>query len=193
MKQLIDLLPIVAFFGVYLAVDIYAATVALMVAAGAQVALFKLKGWRVGGQMWAVFWCALVFGAMTLLFRDPLFIQWKPSIVYWALGLGLAGARFVGRGNHLQRALGKTLVLPDRAWRALSWSWAAAMAIAGFVNLAVAYNFSEQAWVAYKFGSAFAVPLLLVLASFGYLGATGQLPTAAAEERLEGGGNASGG
>lgn len=193
MKQLIDLLPVVAFFGVYLAVDIYAATVALMAAAGAQVALFKLKGWRVGGQLWTVFWCAMVFGAMTLVFRDPLFIQWKPSIVYWALGLGLAGARFVGRGDHLQRALGKALVLPDRAWRTLSWGWAAAMAIAGFVNLAVAYNFSEQAWVGYKLASAFGLPLLLVLASFGYLGATGQLPTGPAEGRLEGGGNASGG
>lgn len=193
MKQLLDLLPIVAFFGVYLVLDIYAATIALMAAAAAQVAFFKLKAWRVSGQMWMVFWCALGFGAMTLLFRDPLFIQWKPSIVYWALGLGLAGARFVGRGDHLQRALGKALVLPDRAWRALSWSWAAAMGLAGAANLAVAYNFSEQAWVAYKFASAFAVPLLLVLASFGYLGATEQLPTAPGERRLEGSGGASAG
>lgn len=193
MKQLLDLLPVVAFFGVYLAVDIYAATVALMVAAAAQVALFKLKAWRISRQMWIVFWCALAFGAMTLLLRDPLFIQWKPSVVYWALGLGLAGSRFVGRGDHLQRALGKTLVLSDRAWRALSWGWAAAMVLAGAANLAVAYNFSEQTWVAYKFASAFGVPLALVLASFGYLGATGQLPTAPTEERLEGGGNAGGG
>lgn len=190
MKQLIDFLPVLAFFGVYVAVDIYAATVALMAAAVLQVAFFKVRGRPISGQMWMVFWCALVFGAMTLLFRNPLFIQWKPSIVFWALAVGLAGSRFIGRGNHLQRALGKTMTLPDRAWRTLTWSWAGAMVLAGAANLAVAYNFSEPAWVAYKLGSAFVLPVLLVLGSFGYLAATGQLPTGPAEAQLEGEGGA---
>lgn len=181
MKQLIDFLPVLAFFGVYVAVDIYAATIALMAAAVLQVAFFKVRGWRISGQMWMVFWCALVFGAMTLLFRDPLFIQWKPSIVFWAMAVGLAGSRFIGSGNHLQRALGQAMTLPDRAWRALTWSWAGAMVLAGLANLAVAYNFSEPAWVAYKLGSAFALPVLLVLASFGYLAATRQLPSGLGE------------
>ena len=186
MKQIIDFLPVLAFFGVYIAADIYAATVALMASAVLQVAFFKLKGWRVGGQMWMVFWCALVFGAMTLAFRDPLFIQWKPSIVYWAVAIGLAGSRFIGGGNHVQRALGKAVTLPDRAWRTLTWAWAGGMALAGVANLAVAYNMSEAAWVAYKFGSAFVLPVLLVLGSFGYLAATGQLPIGPEEGQLEG-------
>ena len=182
MKQLIDFLPIVAFVGVYAAADIYAATIALMAAAALQVAFFKLKGWRVTGQMWTVFWGALVFGALTLAFRDPLFIMWKPTIVYWLMAVAIVGSRFVGKGDYVQRALGKVLALPDRAWRTLAWGWGAAMALAGVANILVALEFSEAAWVAYKLASAFALPLLLVVGSFGYLAASGQLPEAAASE-----------
>ncbi len=181
MKQLIDFLPVLAFFGVYLATDIYLATIALMVAAALQVAFFKLRSWSINRQMWVVFWGAMVFGAMTLAFRDPLFIQWKPTIVYWIMALAIAGSRLVGKGDYVQRALGKALVLPQRAWRALSWGWASAMAVAGVANLYVAFEFSEPVWVTYKLVSAFVVPVLLAIGSIGYLTATGQLPAEAEE------------
>ena len=177
MKQIIDFLPIVAFFGVYLVADIYTATIALMAAAALQIAIFKLKGWSIAGQMWVVFWGAVIFGAMTLAFRDPLFIQWKPTIVYWIMAVVIVGSRFVGRGDHVQRALGKVLTLPDRAWRTLAWGWSLAMVAAGVANLYVAYQFSETAWVTYKFVSAFALPVLLTILSVVYLSASGQLPS----------------
>ena len=177
MKQIIDFLPIVAFFGVYLVADIYTATIALMAAAALQIAIFKLKGWSIAGQMWVVFWGAVIFGAMTLAFRDPLFIQWKPTIVYWIMAVVIVGSRFVGKGDHVQRALGKVLTLPDRAWRTLAWGWSLAMVAAGIANLYVAYQFSETAWVTYKFVSAFALPVLLTVLSVVYLSASGQLPS----------------
>ena len=182
MKQFIDFLPVAAFFGVYLVADIYAATVALMVAAALQVAFFKLRGWRVTGQMWVVFWGAVLFGTMTLVFRNALFIQWRPSVVNWIMALALVGSRFVGRRDYVQRALGKMVVLPDRAWRTLTWGWAALLAASGSLNLFVAYNFSEPAWVTYKFASGFVMPILLVAGSVGYLMATRQLPSAPVDD-----------
>ena len=185
MKQFIDFLPIVAFFGVYVVADIYTATAALMIAAAAQLVFFKLKGWQIGRQMWLVFWVAMVFGTMTLVFRNPLFIQWRPSVVNWVMAIALVGSRFVGTGNHIQRLLGKVLTLPAQAWRALTWGWAFVFALSGAVNLYVAYQFSEQVWVAYKLASAFVVPVLLVLGSGGYLAATKQLPALPTERRQE--------
>ena len=185
MKQLFDFLPIVAFVGVYLVADIYWATVALMVAAVAQVGFCKLTRRPVTGQMWVVFWGALGFGGLTLALRDPLFIMWKPTIVYWIMAVAIGGSRFVGKGDLLQRALGKVLTLPERAWRTLCWLWAATMALAGVANLWVAYQFSEPAWVAYKFASAFAIPILLALGSFGYLAASGQQPQTPPEKQGE--------
>ena len=179
MKQFIDFLPVVAFFGVWLATgrDIYYATAALMVAAVIQVAVFKLKAWPIPGQVWFVFWAAMIFGTMTLVFRNPLFIQWRPTVVNWILALVIIGSRFVGRGNYVQRALGKVMVLPDRAWRALTYGWAGMFALSGTVNIWVAYTFSEDTWVFYKFVSGFVVSFVLVGGSFIYLAATRQLPS----------------
>ena len=185
MKQLFDFLPVVAFFGVYLLADIYYATMALMIAAALQVGYFKVRGIEVTRQVWFVFWAAMVFGTMTLVFRNALFIQWRGSVVSWVMALALVGSRFVGSGDVIKRMLGKMLVLPDRAWRALTYGWAGVFAASGSLNLFVAYNFSEEAWVAYKFASGFVVPILLIGGSVAYLMATKQLPTAPVKDASE--------
>ena len=175
MKQLIDFLPVVAFVGVYVFTDIFTATAALMVIAVLQFAVFKLKGWPISRQMWVVIWASLVSGALTLALQDKTFIQWKPTIVYWIMGIAIVGSRYVGRGDHIQRAMGKMLVLPDATWARLTFGWGGAMLAAGVANLVVAYGFSEQTWVFYKFASAFGIPLVLTLATVAYLAATNQL------------------
>lgn len=176
MKQLTDFLPVAAFFGVYLVADIYYATGALMVVSALQVAFFKLRGWRVTGQMWLVFWGAMVLGGLTLLIRNPLFIQWRPTAVNWIMAIVLVGSRFVGSGEHVQRLLGKAMVLPARAWRDLTWGWAGFFVLVGSVNLYVAYQFSESTWVAYKFAAGFVIPILLIGGSAVYLAVTRQMP-----------------
>ena len=176
MKQLVDFLPVLVFVGVYVFTDIFVATGALMGSAVAQLAVFKWKGWPVSRQMWIVIWVALVSGALTLVFQNKTFIQWKPTIVYWIMAVALVGSRYVGEGDHIQKALGKALVLPERAWAHLTWGWAVAMVLAGGANLAVAYGFSEAAWVTYKLVSSFVIPIVLTVGSVVYLAASGQLP-----------------
>ena len=175
MKQLVDFLPVFAFVGVYVFTDIFVATAALMATAVLQFVIFRIKGWPVSRQMSVVIWVALISGGLTLVLQDKTFIQWKPTIVYWIMGGAIIGSRYVGRGDYIQRAMGKMLVLPDPTWARLTFGWGAAMVIAGFANLAVAYGFSEQAWVLYKFVSAFGIPLVLTLGSVAYLAATEQL------------------
>ena len=87
----------------------------------------------------------------------------------------------------MQRAFGKVMVLPDRAWRTLTWGWAALFVTSGGLNLYVVYHFTEGAWVTYKFASGFVMPVLLVASSVGYLAATKQLPTAPADDASGGG------
>ena len=175
MKQLVDFFPVLAFVGVYVFTDIFVATAALMGSAVVQLAVFKWKGWPISRQMWVVIWVALVSGALTLLFQNKTFIQWKPTIVYWIMGGAIIGSRYVGRGDYIQKAMGKMLVLPEATWARLTFGWGGAMFVAGLANLGVAYGFSEQAWVAYKLISAFGIPLVLTLGSVAYLAATNQL------------------
>ena len=182
MRQLLEFIPVAAFFGVYLLSDIYDATIALMVASAAQVAFFKLRRWSIPAQMWVVFWGAIVFGALTLAFRNALFIQWKPTIVNWTMALVLIGSRFFGNGEIIARALGKVMVLPARAWRALTWGWAGFFVFTGAANLYVAYQFSEPTWVTYKFVVGFVIPIVLLAGSIVYLVATRQLPALPADD-----------
>ena len=92
------------------------------------------------------------------------------------MGIGLIGSRLVGDGTAIQRSFGKVLELTDHAWRTLTFGWSVVIIIAGFVNLYVAYNFQESAWVTYKLISSLILPVILTVGSFIYLRFTNQLP-----------------
>src|SRR5437879_8320226 len=47
--------------------------------------LFRRK--RVDGMLWVSLAIVTIFGGATLYFRDPTFIQWKPTILYWAFSI----------------------------------------------------------------------------------------------------------
>ena len=177
MKQFIDFVPILAFVLGYVVGDIFIATAALMVASVAQVIVFKIARWEISRQMWIILAIALVAGALTLIFRDKAFIQWKPTIVFWGVGGALLLSRAFGQGDLIKKMMANVLELPDRAWRVLTFIWGGSYIAAGFANLYVAYAFTEETWVAYKLISGFGLPIALLVASGVYLSKTGQLPT----------------
>lgn len=178
MKQFLDFVPILAFVLAYIVSDIFIATAALMVASVGQVIIFKLARWEISRQMWIVLAIALVAGTLTLVFRDKAFIQWKPTIVFWAIGGALLLSRTFGQGDLIKKMMQNVLDLPDRAWQVLTWIWGGTYIGAGFANLFVAYGFSEETWVAYKLVSGFGLPIILLVASGLYLSKTNQLPSA---------------
>ena len=192
MQQLLDFLPILVFTGVFFATDIYWATGALMVSVTLQVALYKLLGKPVGRELKFTFWASIAFGGLTLLLRDQTFIQWKPTVVNWLLGLSLIGSHFM-RTNLIQKVLGGQLSLPDPVWVRLNFGWAAGFLLAGALNLVVAYNFSMEFWVTYKLVGGFALTFTYIALTLVYLHrlgllaqqaeavASGDSPAAAAE------------
>lgn len=185
MKQAFEFAPVAVFAAVYFLADIYAATAALMVAVAAQVLFYRLRKWPITRQIWLVFWAAMLFGGATLLLRNPLFIQWKPTIFYWILAVATIGSLYVGRGDYIERSLGGTLKLSKTGWRDVAWIWAIGCVLFGCLNLYVAWEFSEEAWVAYKLASGFAMPLVLVLAATGWLALRGEFAAADAGEATE--------
>ena len=168
MSQLLDFLPILIFFVVFFAADIYWATGALMAAVTLQVALCKLLRKPIGRELMLTFWASLLFGGLTLALRDETFIQWKPSIVNWLLAALLLGGHLLGR-NPVRKLLGRQLQLPDRVWARLNLGWALGFFLAGVLNLAVAYNFSMEFWVAYKLVGGFALTFSYIVLTLIYL------------------------
>lgn len=175
MKQLLEFLPIALFFFVYqkngetlsigdwqFEVDgIYSATIVLMVATTIQVlgtAIWERKFEKRGLWMLAA---VLAFGSATVLFRNELFIQWKPTIFNWVLAALFIGSQFIGDKTIMERTIGAQLSLPKAAWTKLNLLWSAHFTIVGGLNIWVAYRFSEDTWVSYKLYSAIGFTVLL--------------------------------
>ncbi|NCF45450.1 MAG: septation protein A, partial [Proteobacteria bacterium] len=118
MQQFLEYFAVIAFVVVYFATkDIFLATAVLLVAITAQVAFYKFTGRALSNELKITFWISLIMGGMTLLLRDETFIQWKPSVVSWAIALALAGAQLFARLSLLKKLLGSALTLEDTVWR----------------------------------------------------------------------------
>jgi intracellular septation protein len=176
MSQLLDFVPIVLFVAVFFLADIYYATAALMIAVAAQVAIYLLLGKRVSRELKLTFWVSMVFGALTLIFRNELFIQWKPTIINWALCGSLIASHFIGQRNLIEHLFSKQLTLVEEVWARLNFGWAFGFFLAGALNLIVAYNFSMEIWVSYKLIGGFALTFIYVLITMIYLAKKGFLP-----------------
>ncbi len=154
MKLLFDLLPVILFFVVYKFVDIYAATAAAIATTVLQIAWLKLSRRPVENMQWASLAIIVVFGGMTLLLHDEMFIKWKPTVLYGLFALALLGTRLATGRNLIRSMMGKQLTLPDPIWDRLNAAWVAFFLALGVLNIWIAYTFSTDVWVNFKlFGS----------------------------------------
>lgn len=170
MQQLLDYIAILAFVIVYFfSRDIFLATGVLMAGVSFQVGLYWLLKKPIGNELKVTFWACMILGGMTLILRDETFIQWKPTIVNWLLASALIGAHLVTRTFLMKRMLGQVLVLPDDAWVVLTYGWALGFAAAGGLNLWVAYNYSMDTWVTFKFVGLLVINILFLISTFAYL------------------------
>lgn len=175
MTQFIDFLPILLFVGVYFGFGVLPATAALMAGVALQVAVYWMIRKPIGTELKLTFWISMVFGALTLYFRDETFIQWKPTIVNWLFAAVLIGAQRFGGKNLIKSLLGAQLNLPDPVWNRLNSGWALGFLLAGLLNLFVAYQFSMDVWVSYKLIGGFAITLTYLVITMAYLARGGYL------------------
>lgn len=170
MQQLIDYFAILAFMVVYfISRDIFLATAVLMGGVTLQIIIYWLLKKPIGNELKITFWASMLLGGMTLLLRDDTFIKWKPSIVNWILALVLLGAYWIKRVFLIKKMLAKVLALPDSAWLVLTYGWAFAFIVVGVLNLWVAYTFSLDTWVTFKFFGLMLLNIAFMIATFGYL------------------------
>ena len=177
MKQIFELIPLILFFVVfkmdgetlqllsfsYQFDGIYSATAVLMAATAIQVVLTRLITGKVEKQLLWLFGIIVVAGSATLILRNDIFIMWKPTVFNWGLAMVLLGGLLLGKKSLLEKMLGQQLELPATAWLRLNQLWIANFLIVGSLNLYVAYNFSQDAWVNYKLYSSIGFTLLLMI------------------------------
>ena len=150
MQALFDVFPVIVFFVVYRFQGIYAATVAIIVTMALQIAYQWLR-YRKVNKMFLVSGIAVaILGAITLALRNPLFIQWKATIVNWLFAAVFLGSQFVGDKTLIERVMGHAVQLDAPFWRQLNLMWVGTFAALGAANLYVVYHFSEAVWVDFK-------------------------------------------
>lgn len=97
----------------------------------------------------------VTFGSMTLYFHNPIFVKWKPTIVFWIFSVVIIGSQFFAHKPITQRLMENVLkenaVVPANVWRNLNIIWSIFFVVLGSINLYVAYYFSNNAWVNFKF------------------------------------------
>ena len=150
MKFLFDLFPVILFFAAYKFADIYIATSVAIVATVGQIAWVHFRHGKVDKMLWVSLGLIVVFGGMTLILRDPTFIKWKPTILYWVFSLALLVSALAFRKNLIRSMLEQQVILPESLWTKLNLAWVGFFAFMGSLNLYVAYHYSESDWVNFK-------------------------------------------
>ncbi len=177
MKQLAEFVPIALFFIVYQLKGeevsvagwsyhfdgIFSATTVLIIATVFQVVVTFAITRRLEKRLLWLLLAVTVFGGATLVFRNQLFIQWKPTIFNWVLALAFGASQFLGEKNLMERTLGGQIHLPKLVWNRLNLLWVSNFALVGALNLYVAYSYSEATWVSYKLYSAIGFTLVLTI------------------------------
>ena len=107
----------------------------------------------------------VVFGGLTLVLQDELFIKLKPTIIYLLFGAVLIGGLAFGKPL-LGMVFDQMFHLTDEGWRKLTWRWALFFLALAAVNEIVWRTQSTDTWVTFK---AFGVlPLTLIFAALQY-------------------------
>ena len=155
----VDYGPLLVFLGVYrfnapaetnalaeITAIIYG-TGAFMIAAIAALLFSKFKLGKVSPMLW--FSTALIvgFGALTIFFGDPLFVQIKPTIIYAVFGVALLVGYF------MRRALLQILLeaafegVDEQGWLKLSRNWGVFFLALAALNEGLRAYMSFEGWL----------------------------------------------
>ena len=198
MKILLDFLPLILFFGTFKYADhhtdwaarfatdhfgflvsggvvgteeaaVLLATIVVIIATTLQIGYLLARRRKIDLMLWITFVLVVVLGGATIWFHNATFIKWKPSVLYWAMGLSFWVSQAIFRKNLLHTLIGEQLELPAKVWQRLNFAWIAFFALMGLLNLYVAYSFSTSTWASFKAFGATGLMLVFMLGQGLYL------------------------
>ena len=165
LKLALDIGPLVLFFAANARFGIFTATavfmVAVLVALG--VAWAKTRHIELMPLVTAVI--VVIFGGLTLVLHDDLFIKLKPTIIYVLFGGTLAVGLAFGK-SFIGVLFDSVFELTEEGWRKLTVRWALFFFALAILNEIVWRNFSTDFWVSFKLLGV--VPLTLLFGVLQY-------------------------
>ena len=149
LKLVLDIGPLVLFFAANARFGIYAATGAFMVAVLVALAVTYAMTRHIAIMPLVTAVIVLIFGGLTLVLHNDLFIKLKPTIIYLLFGGTLLGG-LMFRKSLLGMLFDQMFQLTEEGWRKLTWRWTFFFFALAVVNEIVWRNFSTDFWVGFK-------------------------------------------
>ena len=165
LKLVLDIGPLVLFFAANAKFGIYAATGSFMVAVLIALAVSYAMTRHIAIMPVVTAVIVLVFGGLTLVLHDDLFIKLKPTIIYVLFGGTLLAGLALDK-PFLSIMFDQMFHLTAEGWRKLTWRWVLFFFALAVLNEMVWRNASTDFWVSFKlFG---VVPLTFVFGALQY-------------------------
>jgi intracellular septation protein len=162
LKLALDIGPLILFFAANAKFGIYAATGTFMVAVLLALAVSYVLTKHVAVMPLVTAAIVLVFGGLTLVLHDDIFIKLKPTIIYVLFGGTLLGGLAFDKPL-LGMVFDSVFHLREEGWRKLTWRWALFFLALAVLNEIVWRTQTTDFWVSFKlFG---VVPLTFVFAA----------------------------
>ena len=169
MKFLFEFFPLLLFFAAYKIFDIYVATGVAIAATVLQVAYLKLAGKKVQTMMWVGLGIIVVAGGSTIFFKNEMFIQWKPTVLFTAMAMAIAISQFIFKKNPIGAIFNNQIQAPDAIWRKLSLAWIAFLLFISVLNLYFVYYQSFDVWLYFKTFGDMALLMIFIVAQIFWL------------------------
>ena len=162
-KSLLEMGPLILFFVVNYFYGIFAGTAILVIS----TIISLIISWVIYKSipMIAAFGCVAVvlFGSLTLIFDNELFIKIKPTVVSLIIAGILFAGKIIGK-NPLAVVMQSSINLEEEGWKRLTWLWVIMFVIMALANEIAWRSLTTDQWVSFK---AFGIPVLSVF--FGLL------------------------
>jgi len=165
LKLALDLGPLVLFFAANSRYGIFVATATFMVAVVAALAVSYMLTRALPIMPVVTAIIVLVFGGLTLVLHNDLFIKIKPTIIYALFGAVLVGGLLFNK-SLLGVVFDSLFHLTAQGWRKLTWRWAIFFFALAVLNEIVWRNTTTDTWVTFKvFG---VIPLTFMFGALQY-------------------------
>jgi intracellular septation protein len=151
MKQILEFFPLIVFFAVYYKSDkdLYISIAAVIVATLISLVAIYIKERKVSTMMLVSTVILVIFGGLSLFFKNEIFFKMKPTIINALFAAILIISTYLKKPI-LKILLNSSIKLSDQGWSSLNKMWAGYFIFLAILNEIVWRTQTTDVWVNFK-------------------------------------------
>ena len=110
-----------------------------------------------------------IFGGLTFVFKNPIFLYIKPTIINILFAIVLLGGKIIFKKNLLKLFFKGSIKLENVGWDKLIYRWIAFFIFLAILNEVVWRTQTEEIWVNFKVWGILPITFLFTVHRVGYL------------------------